>query len=76
MREKPTIAERIEAATMLAAAAHEAYEHELEQYRAELALGRDTRGERVRAAWAEVVEARELLAAVAGPTRPAGAGCL
>lgn len=64
----PTHAERIEAAYMLLAAANEAYADELAAYRAELARGLDDerRAERVRAAWFEVVEAREILGELTG----------
>ena len=62
------MAERIEAAYMLLTAANEAYADELAAYRAELERGRDddARAARVRAAWFEVVEAREILGELAG----------
>jgi hypothetical protein len=78
-RRAPTLAERIEAAYMLLAAANEAYADELAAYRAELERGRDDdrRAARVRAAWFEVVEAREILGELEGaPIADARAGFL
>jgi hypothetical protein len=69
----PTHEQRVEAAYMLLAAASEAYTAELREYRAELERGRDddARAARVRAAWFEVVESREILSELEPGVRPA-----